>query len=84
MLSGVTDEFGEAEVNLPPEAGTLAFLPAITCYISGDGVGWFVLALDTDQAALASACIIGQGAAGGLSVLVLAGADLLFRVVVVY
>jgi len=91
VLDGITDEFGDGLVSLPPEAGTLISPPAVTCYLSGDGAVWLIVALDTtdgnpdgDQPIFTS-CLLGQGLSGDLVVAVFgAPADWFFRVVVVY
>jgi hypothetical protein len=50
---------GVAQVTLPPEAGTLATPPGLTCYLQQPGTSaWLVIALDLDGLACG---IIQQG-----------------------
>lgn len=91
VVDGVTDEFGEGLLSLPSEAGTLNSPPAVTCYLSGDGGVWLIVALDTTDGnpdgdePLFTSCLLGEGLDGNLVVAVFgAPADWLFRVVVVY
>ena len=94
VLNGTTDDFGEAVVDLPAEAGTLEEPPAVTCYLSEDGLGWFIVTLDSDSDTdvetatdffAVSACLLEQGTAGNLTVAIVGVPPTwLFRVVVIY
>lgn len=94
VLNGTVDQFGEAEITLPAEAGTLDSPPAVTCYLSETGQEWIIVSLDSDSDTDVetgtdffgvSACLLGQSTGGSLSV-VLVGVPSawLFRVVVIY
>jgi hypothetical protein len=94
VLNGTTDQFGEAQIDLPVEAGTLDSPPAITCYVSTTGQDWFVIALDVDSDTdvetdtdifAVSACVLSQSNGGSLSLVIFGfPPSLMFRVVVVY
>ena len=43
VLSGILDTTGAADVLLPNEAGTIDDPPLVACYVSLDGVEWFVI-----------------------------------------
>ena len=94
VLNGTVVPFGEAEIALPAEAGTLDSPPAVTCYLSETGQEWIIVSLDSDSDTDVetgtdyfgvSACLLGQSTGGGLSI-VLVGVPpaWLFRVVVIY
>lgn len=94
VLNGTVDPFGEAEIALPSEAGTLESPPAITCYLSGTGQAWIIVGFDTDSDTdvesgtdnnFLTACLIDEDTSGNLIVVVVgAPTDWFFRVVVVY
>ncbi|MGE0161078.1 MAG: hypothetical protein AB7T31_16905 [Gemmatimonadales bacterium] len=94
VLNGTTDDFGEAAVDLPAEAGTIDSPPAVTCYLSGTGQAWIVLGFDTDSDTdveagtdnnFLTACLLDQGTGGNLIVAVVgAPVGWFFRVVVIY
>ena len=94
VLNGTTDQFGEAEINLPPEAGTLDSPPAVTCYLSETGQEWIIISLDSDSDTDVdtmtdffgvSACLLAPATGGGLSVIILGvPSSWMFRVVVIY
>jgi hypothetical protein len=85
VLDGTTDEFGDGLISLPSAAGSLASPPVISCYVSETGSLWFVVAVDSTQEGLITACLLGQNEDGTLFVAVFgAPASWLFRAVVVY
>ena len=49
VLNGTTDQFGEAEIALPAEAGTIDSPPAVSCYLSQTGAEWLIISFDTDS-----------------------------------
>jgi hypothetical protein len=94
VLNGTTDTNGEAVVDLPSEAGTIADPPAVTCYLSGTGDAWLIIGFDTDTDTDAetatdnnflTACILDQATGGNLIVAIVgAPVNWQFRVVVIY
>jgi hypothetical protein len=46
---GVLDEFGWAEVLLPPEAGTIDDPPLLSCYVADDDWYWYVINTDLEN-----------------------------------
>jgi hypothetical protein len=94
VLNGTTDQFGEAEIALPAEAGTIDSPPAVSCYLSQTGVEWLIISFDTDSDTdtdtttdffAVTACLLAQSTGGGLSVVILGvPPSWMFRVVVVY
>ena len=94
VLNGTTDQFGEAQIDLPAEAGTLESPPAVTCYLSQTGLEWLIISFDTDSDTDTdtttdffgvTACLLSQSTGGSLSVVILGvPASWMFRVVVVY
>lgn len=94
VLNGTTDQFGEAQIDLPAEAGTIESPPAVTCYLSQTGLEWLIISFDTDSDTDTdtttdffgvTACLLSQSTGGSLSVVILGvPASWMFRVVVVY
>jgi hypothetical protein len=94
VLNGTVDQFGEAVIDLPAEAGTIDSPPAVTCYLSEIGQEWFIVSLDSDSDTDVetdtdffgfSACLLGQSTGGSLSVVLIGVPPTwLFRVVVIY
>lgn len=66
-FAGVLDSNGQAVVQLPAAAGTLASPPVVTCYISGSAAGPYLLVATDTNGLAASGCGLGQGS-GGLAV----------------
>ena len=95
VLNGTTDQFGEAQIDLPAEAGTVDSPPAVTCYIAEPaGQDWYIISFDSDSDTDVdtstdffgvSACVLTQVTGGSLSVIILGVPSAwLFRVVVIY
>jgi hypothetical protein len=86
VLDSTVDEFGEALVDLPAEAGTLASPPAVSCYISSTGDVWLIVGIDTDGTSLLTVCVLGTSGTGSNLAVGIVGAPTgwRFRVVVVY
>ena len=67
---------------LPPEAGTLADPPAVTCWLSFDGMGWFQELLGISDPV--HCALVASENQTSLTVLFLGLNGWLYRIVVVY
>jgi hypothetical protein len=85
VLEATTNFFGSAVVILPPEAGTLASPPTVTCMMSEAGGFWYIVGLDTDGQQLIVYCIMGLTDEGDLAIGIEgAPPGWIFRAVIVY
>lgn len=81
VFSGIVDANGEAARQLPPEAGSTASLPVLSCYLSDDGQTWLTVAVDTNSG---TACAIGAAGNGLAAVMIGAPPGWRYQFVVVY
>jgi len=82
-FQGQLDGFGDATVNLPQEAGTLADPPSVDCYVSDVANGTYVSIASVDGTD--PSCGFGESGSGTLAAIIVGGPpDWFYRIVVVF